>query len=136
MVADRVVAVIVRGQSGAEYNVHPRGAQALPALLSFLAPDFLRLTGEIPFSGRRSFDLASDGRELRLLVPDGKFMRFLVGPVDAPATSKNPRENLRPRPLVDALHWVAATLSPPIQSSGNEQGSHHSIAVNLAAGAN
>jgi hypothetical protein len=75
-------------------------------MLSFLAPNSLGMTGEIPLSGRRTFDLASDGREFRLLVPDGKFMRFLVGPVGAPANSPNPRENLRPQPLIDAFYWT------------------------------
>lgn len=127
--------VLVRGQSGAEYKVKPHGAQALPALLSFSAPARLRLTGEVPFSGRRSFDLASDGRELRLLVPDGKLMRFLVGPADAPATSKNPRENLRPGPLVEALHWTRATAVQPMAHSEGEDG-HRILEVELAAGRN
>jgi hypothetical protein len=123
--------VIVRGQSGAEYKVRPHGAQALPAMVSFQAPAYLRMTGVVPFSARRSFDLASDGRELRLLVPDGKLMRFLIGPADAPATSKNPRENLRPRPLVDALHWPSAIALLPGGAKPQEAGEHQSVEVGL-----
>ncbi|HEY6488741.1 MAG TPA: hypothetical protein VIY99_06420 [Terracidiphilus sp.] len=123
--------VLVRGQSGAEYKVKPHGAQALPALLSFVAPEHLRLTGAVPFSGRRSFDLASDGRELRMLVPDGKLMRFLVGPADAPATSKNPRENLRPGPLIDALHWTRATAQQPVIEHSEAEG-HQVLGIELA----
>lgn len=122
--------VLVRGQSGAEYRVKPHGAQSLPALLSFQAPAHLRLTGAVPFSGRRSFDLASDGRELRMLVPDGKSMRFLVGPADAPATSKNPRENLRPGPLIDALHWTRATALQ--LGVAHSEGGHRILGVELA----
>jgi outer membrane lipoprotein-sorting protein len=101
-------------------------------MLSFRSPGLLRMTGAIPFSARRSFDLSSDGGQFRLLVPDGKVMRFFVGPVDAPATSQNPRENLRPQPVIDALHWSRGTLD---KASGTRVGVNGSrvIVVDLPA---
>jgi outer membrane lipoprotein-sorting protein len=101
---------IVRAKAGSEYGVKVQEAQPSLAQLKFLAPASLRMTGVVPFAGRRTFDLSSDGREFRLLVPDGKFMRFYVGPVDAPPTSANPQENLRPQPIVESLHWLQAKL--------------------------
>jgi outer membrane lipoprotein-sorting protein len=62
----------------------------------------------VPFAARRVFDLASDGHQFRLLVPDGKMMHFIVGPVGAPATSTNPRENIRPQMILEAIRWLSA----------------------------
>lgn len=102
--------MIVRAQSGLELSTRVQDSEPSAATLNFVAPASLRVMGIVPFSGRRTFDLSSDGREFRLLVPDGKLMRLFVGPVDAPATSTNPRENLRPQPIIDALHWLQAQL--------------------------
>lgn len=101
---------IVRARAGSEYAGRVRDSQPTPAMLAFHAPASLRVTGVVPFSARRSFDLSSDGAGFRLLVPDGKLMHLFAGPVDAPATSSNPRENLRPQPILDALHWLPARL--------------------------
>lgn len=103
---------MVRASGGAEYGAHKESANARPspAVIQFQAPTSLRMTGVIPFAARRSYDVSSDGRELRLLVPDGKIMRFYIGSVDAPAVSANPREDLRPQPLIDALHWPQGRL--------------------------
>jgi hypothetical protein len=92
--------VVVRAKGGPELGSKVRDSRPSPAILSFRAPASLRMTGVVPFSARRTFDIASDGREFRLLVPDGKIMRFFVGPVDAPPVSSNPRENLRAQPFL------------------------------------
>src|SRR5580693_4372092 len=102
-------------------------------MLSFRAPGSLRMTGAIPFSARRSFDLSSDGGQFRLLVPDGKVMRFFVGPVDAPAKSQNPRENLRPQPVIDSLRWLHGTLNKTSSGSGSGMRGSRVIVVDLPA---
>jgi len=104
---------MVRATGGAEYNAGKESASARPspAVIEFRSPASLRMTGVIPFAARRSYDVSSDGRELRLLVPDGKVMRFYIGSIDAPTVSANPRENLRPQPLIDALHWPQGRLA-------------------------
>jgi hypothetical protein len=101
-----VAAAAVRGWAGTEHANRPT-----PALIYFREPAWLRLTGEVPFSGRRSVDLFSDGRHFWLLVPDRKTVRLFEGPVDAPADDKDPRADLRPQPMVDALRWPRGTLS-------------------------
>jgi len=112
---------VVSAKGGLEFGSKMRDSRPSPAILTFRAPHCCALTGVVPFSARRTFDIASDGREFRLLVPDGKIMRFFVGPVDAPPISSNPRENLRPKPIVDALHWFPAKLvsAAALGGSGN-----------------
>ncbi|MGB9029077.1 MAG: hypothetical protein WCC27_03070 [Acidobacteriaceae bacterium] len=93
------------------HSERERTKRPSPALVNFRAPGWLRVTGEVPFSGKRSFDLFSNGQDFWLIVPDGKSERLFTGPVDAPEVSKLPHENLRPRPLIDALHWQRGSLS-------------------------
>lgn len=101
---------VLRLQDGAELNSSMNDSRPFPASLEFKAPNQVRLTGVVPFSARRSFDMASDGREFRLLVPDGNVMRLIVGPVDAPANSPNPRENIRPQLILEAIFLLPAKL--------------------------
>jgi outer membrane lipoprotein-sorting protein len=126
-------AVVVRGKGGTEYGPRAKDSRPSPAMIDFRAPASLRVTGEIPFSGRRSFDISSDGREFRLLVPDGKVMRFFVGPVDAAATSAKPLENLRPQPLIDALRWTPGQLGRSPELSQDENEGTRTISVDLPA---
>jgi hypothetical protein len=123
--------VVVRAKGGPEFGSKVRDSRPSPAILSFRAPASLRMTGVVPFSARRTFDIASDGREFRLLVPDGKIMRFFTGRVDAPPVSPNPRENLRPQPIVDALHWFPARLANAAVPDGGGNGDVRSLNVVL-----
>lgn len=123
--------VIARGKGGAEFKARSGDSRPSPVMIAFRAPASLRMTGEIPFSGQRSFDLASDGREFWLLVPDGKLMRLFAGPVDAPATSANPRENLRPQPVIDALRWPAGTLQRKSEQNRAHSLGARTITLNL-----
>jgi hypothetical protein len=123
--------VVVRAKSGPELGSKLRDSRPSPAILTFRAPASLRMTGVVPFSARRTFDIASDGRDFRLLVPDGKIMRFFVGPVDAPPVSSNPRENLRPQPIVDALHWFPARLVSAAAPGGSGTGDVRALSVVL-----
>jgi hypothetical protein len=123
--------VMLRGKGGSEFGKRAKDSRPAPAMLSFRAPGSLRMTGAIPFSARRSFDLSSDGGQFRLLVPDGKVMRFFVGPVDAPATSQNPRENLRPQPVIDSLRWLHGTLNKTLSGTGSGMRGPRVIVVDL-----
>lgn len=107
---------VIRGRSGVANKAYRKESKPSGAMITFRAPGLLRMTGEVPMSAQRSFDLVSDGRAFELLVPDGKGMRLFEGPVDAPAVSANPRENLRPQPLIDALRWPDA--KPQTTKSG------------------
>jgi hypothetical protein len=103
--------LIARLQDDPELGGQMINSRPFPAMLSYRSPASLRMTGVIPFTGRRSFDLASDGRSFRLLVPEEKVMRMIVGPVDALATSTNPRENIRPQMILGAIRWFSAKLA-------------------------
>lgn len=120
---------MVRASAGAEYRARNGGARPSPAVIKFHVPASLRMTGVIPFAARRSYDVSSDGRDMRLLVPDGKIMRFYIGSVDTPAVSPNPRENLRPQPLIDALHWPQGSLVT--HASPSAQHKTRTILLNL-----
>lgn len=100
---------MVRGEGGKEYGRPAKQPRGIAATIQFQSPALVRMTGIIPFSESRGFDMASNGRDFRLLVPVDREMRFLVGSVDAPTDSSNPRENLRPQPLIDALRWPSGT---------------------------
>jgi hypothetical protein len=104
----------------------PRGGRQqweIPVLLDLVQPDLLRITGSLPSTSSRGFEMASDGREFRFLLPENGRRRFLVGPADAPPQSENPQENLRPQPILDAMLWRKGRLSdssaPPIAGSGD-----------------
>jgi hypothetical protein len=87
----------VRASAGPEYRI-PSQSSALPVILDFDEPNHLRVRGAVPFVARRGFEMASDGREFELLIPDKGRERFLVGSVDTPPDpAANPRENLRPQ---------------------------------------
>jgi hypothetical protein len=102
---------MLRTQGGAELTQSLRDSRPFPASLLFKAPAAVHVTGLVPFSSRRSFDMASDGREFRLLVPDKNAMRLIIGPVDAPANSPNPREDIRPNWILEAIFLLPAKLA-------------------------
>jgi hypothetical protein len=125
--------VLLKAKSGPDYAKRGEDAKPAPTMVSFRAPASLRMTGAIPFSARRSFDFASNQKEFRLLVPDGKRMRFYVGSIDAPPISANPRENLRPQPIIDALHWTRGVLHITARSKEDAKKGMRTIKVDLAA---
>jgi hypothetical protein len=109
--------LILHSQDESELGGQKKNSRPFPAMLSFKSPAFVRMTGVIPFAGRRSFDLASDGRQFRLLVPEGKVMRLFVGPADALQTSSDAKENIRPRMVLEAVSWLPAKLEPQANST-------------------
>jgi hypothetical protein len=126
--------LILRGQGQARPDGKTDNPRPFPAMLIFRSPAWVRLTGVIPFSARRSFDLASDGRSFRLLMPDGKVMRLIVGSVDALETSPDPRENIRPRMVLEAIHWLPAKLRKPPTPAENHQIQTIDVSLRTSAG--
>jgi hypothetical protein len=124
--------VLVKAKGGPDYAKRGKDAKPAPTMLSFRAPASLRMTGVIPFSARRSFDFASNAKEFRLLVPDGKRMRFYVGSIDVPPVSANPRENLRPQPIIDALNWTRGVLHIRVRGNESTTKGMRTIKVDLA----
>jgi hypothetical protein len=126
---------ILRTQGGAELTPSLRDSRPFPASLTFQAPATMRVTGLVPFSSRRSFDMASDGREFRLLVPDENAMRLIIGPVDAPANSRNPREDIRPQWILEAIFLLPAKLASHVGYSNSKAHQEKSIEVELTTSA-
>jgi len=124
------IAALMRAKSGKEYGIGDQ-TREIPAILDFARPDLIRMTGVLPFMSSRGFELASDGHVFRLLVPEDGKKTFMVGPVDAPAHSKNPRENLRPQPLLDALRWQVATARNVAHAKPVASANFESVEVDL-----
>jgi hypothetical protein len=84
--------------------------EELPGIINMIKPDLVRIRGVLRLNSSRGFEMTSDGHEFSLLVPEDNKKVFLIGPSDAPAKSKIPRENLRPQPFLDALRWQEGKL--------------------------
>ncbi|MGA2252435.1 hypothetical protein [Terracidiphilus sp.] len=125
----RLIAV-VRGKAGKEYGVGERPRE-LPAVIDFVQPDLVHVTGGVPFLGSREFEMASDGHEFRLLVPQNGKKTFLVGPIDAPVKSQNARDDLRPEPLINALHWQEGRLIAGARLQGVHDANLRELKVDL-----
>jgi len=67
----------------------------------FQRPDDIRVLGQDPVVESTVFDMVSRGEEFRVSIP--RRNRFVVGNNEAPGTSKNKLENLRPSAFLDAL---------------------------------
>jgi outer membrane lipoprotein-sorting protein len=64
-------------------------------------PAMLRMIGLFPVVRNRAFDMVSDGRQFRLLIP--ALNKFIMGRNDVIRPSEQPLENLRPQHIYDAL---------------------------------
>lgn len=71
------------------------------AYVLFRKPDDIRMLGKDPMIGTTVFDMVSAGNQFRVSIPSKK--RFIVGDNNAPATSGNKLENLRPSALLTSL---------------------------------
>ena len=78
-------------------------------------------------------DLTSDGHQFGLLIPEGDEKVFLTGPIDAPAQSDNVRENLRPRPLIEALRWDEGTPRAVTAAELSNASSTRTLTIDVAA---
>jgi hypothetical protein len=81
------ILALVRGKSGREYGIGDKPRE-LPLIIDFLKPNLLRMTGALSPMGSHGFEMTSDGKEFRLLIPEEGKQTYLVGPVDAPAHSQ------------------------------------------------
>lgn len=65
-------------------------------------PDFLHMTGLMPFVRTTAFDMVSDGLQFKLWIPPKN--KFVIGKNEVTApNAKNPMENIRPQNIYDAL---------------------------------
>ena len=71
------------------------------AFVLFRRPNDIRVIGQDPVLHTTIFDMVSTGNEFRVSIPSKN--RFIVGRGDAPATSSNKLENMRPAAFLAAL---------------------------------
>jgi hypothetical protein len=67
----------------------------------FRRPDEIRIIGQDPVIHSTLFDMVSTGNDFRVSLPTKN--QFVIGANDAPATSKNKLENLRPAAFLTSL---------------------------------
>ena len=106
---------IIRATRGPKFGARAGTSHPITGLFDFEQPSSLRATGVVPPSGRKVFDLSSDGREFHLLASDHDTMKFFVGLVDAQPNAPEIQELeisdiARPREILDALRWQEGTL--------------------------
>ena len=86
---------------GSVYNGQIRDYTEISAFIDFSKPANIRVVGLIPVVRTTAFHMVSDGQTFKVhLVPQ---KRFIEGRNDAPATSKNKFENIRPQTFLSAM---------------------------------
>lgn len=73
----------------------------ITGFLLFRRPDDIRVIGQDPVIHSTIFDMVSTGNDFRVSMPTKN--QFVIGANDAPATSKNKLENLRPAAFLTSL---------------------------------
>jgi hypothetical protein len=121
----------MRGIGGATHKV-PGKPLELAAIIDLVKPNLLHITGVVPYQGNRAVELASDGQQFGLLVPEDGKKVFLTGPVDAPARSEKAQENLRPRPFIEAMRWEAGTPRPQASPQSSPASNTRTLIVDVA----
>ncbi len=92
----------VGGVFGGKVTDYP----TIQGFILFRRPDQIRVVGLDPVVHSTILDMVSTGNEFRVSIPSKS--QFIEGQNDAPATSKNKLENLRPIAFLNAL-----LINPP-----------------------
>jgi hypothetical protein len=95
---------------GPKFGKSAGKSKMMGAIMDFQQPAWLRATGLAPPGGVKLFDMASDGREFRLLAPDHNKMTLFVGPAWSQPDFTAGSLNLRPQEFLDALRWGEGKL--------------------------
>ncbi len=91
---------------GSLYGGQVTDYPTISGFILFLKPDDIRVVGLDPVIHSTAFDMVSTGNDFRVSIPAKS--QFIEGRNDAPASSKNKLENLRPAAFLTAL-----LISPP-----------------------
>jgi hypothetical protein len=83
------------------------------AFILLESPDHIRMVGQAPVVRTTIFDMVSDGKEFRLLIPSKR--KFIVGSNTIVRPAKNSLENMRPQHILDAL------LVPAVDSDAGDR---------------
>lgn len=122
----------LKGTAGTEYEIGD-GPLELAAIIDLVQPNLIRITGVVPYQGSRVVELTSDGHQFGLLIPEGDQKVFLTGPIDAPPQSENVRENLRPRPFIEALRWDEGAARASVGTESANASDTRTLTVDVAS---
>lgn len=105
--ADQLRSLVIIGEfiahADTRYGPKAGKAQEIPGYILIQQPGLVRIIGKEPWMGRDIFDVASDGKETRILIPFP--FRFYIGPANSPTVADYPLTNMRPQHVSDALIW-------------------------------
>jgi hypothetical protein len=116
---------VIHATRGPKFGPKAGTSHPVTGFFDFDQPASLRVTGVAPPLGKKVFDLASDGREFRLLAPDHEIVKLYIGLVDAQpnfsAISVPEISDIaRPREILDALRWQEGTLRKTRSTGASE----------------
>ncbi len=122
-----------RGEDALDNRIMERPPE-LPVVIDFVYPDLLRATLIASFVGNRRFEMASDGKEIRLLVPRQGKTAFFVGPVSAPVQLMGAPVNISFQSFMDALRWPVGQRLDGEQPQGSSDTNTRTLKVDLLPG--
>jgi hypothetical protein len=116
---------------GPKFGKSAGKSKMMGAIMDFQQPAWLRATGVAPPGGIKLFDMASDGREFRLLAPDHNKMTLFVGPAWSQPDFTAGSLNLRPQEFLDALRWGEGKLTPAQLPPGTAERGVETLKISL-----
>jgi len=104
-VSDPILSFVMRADLSPSVLNPAKGAATdyatVGAYILYRKPADIRILGQDPVIGSTIFDMVSNGVEFRVSIPRRK--RFVIGNEEAPRTSENKLENLRPSAILTSL---------------------------------
>lgn len=99
---------------GSVYTGHITEITGASAAVLYRKPATIRIQGLYPVFGSTVFNMVSDGTRFRASLPSKNL--FEVGDNDAPRTSKNKLENLRPQDFLSSMLIMPADQATEVTS--------------------
>ncbi|HEY3742034.1 MAG TPA: hypothetical protein VGL53_19415 [Bryobacteraceae bacterium] len=124
--------VTLTASSGGVYVGRIVDYPGIPAQILFRKPDDIRIHATLPIVGALAFDMASNETSFRFYYARGN--EFIEGLNDAPATSANKMENLRPKAFLSSMlirPWDRATESVMLKDDTDEDDALYRLEFNL-----
>lgn len=89
------------GSKGSVYTGEITELKDLRAIVLFRKPAMIHIQGQFPVVHNLAFDMVSDGENFKAFLPTKNL--FETGANDAPRTSRNKFENLRPQDFLESM---------------------------------
>ncbi len=127
-----VASVTLTASSGGVYEGQTKDYIAVSAHILFRKPDDIRIQASKPVIGTPLFDMASDETSFRFY--NAVSNQFIEGLNDAPATSINKMENLRPKAFLSSMlmrPWDPATESVMLKDDTTEDDALYRLEFSL-----